>query len=259
MLKSTQLILLLLCTISSFAQKERTMITGKVESDKKAAKDTHVINKTSNKGTISNVNGQFTISVKIGDTLILRGIQFESKEIVILENHIVDKTIFINLHLKTNILKEVTLKKTENIAMALKLPNAGKKPLKGVDLKLARYSQQSTPVVILAALLGQKGGISDVYNIISGNRKKHRKLKQLIEKDKKEKQNKKVLDEIRKHFKDDFFIYTLKIEGKYIKEFIQYCLPKDIINLFEKKSYLELMDIFVKESKPFLKYLDDEK
>lgn len=250
--KSTYLIILLLSSIGIFAQEERSIISGKIKSDIEVLKDIHIINETSNKGVVSNDNGTFSISVKINDTLIFRGIQFERKQHVISKIDINNKSILVELTSKTNILNEVNIRKPENLAMALNLPNAGKVPLKGVDLKLAYYSQKSTPIVILEMLLGKKGGIDDLYNIISGNRKKHRKLKALIEADKLLEQNKKVFSKLRKHFKDDFFIYTLKIPSKNIDEFIKYCEPKDIIDLFYKERFLEVTDVLLKEAKTFL-------
>ncbi|MET2984916.1 carboxypeptidase-like regulatory domain-containing protein [Aureibaculum conchae] len=259
MLKSTYLILLLFYTFSLAAQQTRTLISGTVKSEEKDMKNIHVINKTTLKGTITGTKGKFSIQVKSKDTLVFLGIQFESKKVVITEADINQKTIQVELNTKTNVLKEITIKKPENMAMALDLPNAGKEPLKGIDLKLAYYSQKSTPVVILEMLMGKQGGIDDLYNIISGNRKKHRKLKALIESDKLLEQNKKILLAIRKHFKDDFFIYNLKIPSKQIDNFIKHCQSKNIIESFDKESYLEVMDVFVRESKPFLKNLKDEK
>ena len=259
MLKSTYLILLLFCTFSIAAQQTRTLISGTVKSEEKDMKNIHVINKTTLKGTITVTKGKFSIQVKSKDTLVFLGIQFESKKVVITEADINQKSIQVQLNTRTNVLKEITLKKPENMAMALNLPNAGKEALKGDDLKLARHSQESTIAVILGPLLGKKGGIEDLYNIISGNRKKHRKLKALIEADKLLEHNKKILLAIRKYFKDDFFIYTLKIPSKQIDNFIKHCQPKNIIESFDKESYLEVMDVFVKESKPFLKNLKDEK
>ncbi len=73
---------------------------------------------------------------------ILVGVQLKD-----IDNNSID----VNLNSRTNILEEVKIKKRENMALALNLPNAGQKPLKGVDLKLAYYSQESTPIVVLKA------------------------------------------------------------------------------------------------------------
>ncbi|MBJ2172635.1 hypothetical protein JBL43_00185 [Aureibaculum sp. A20] len=258
MKKSTYLILFLLYSISVSAQEDRTLLYGTIKSDEKDLTNLHVINKTSQKGTITNSEGQFSIFAKPSDTLFFRGIQFISKEVVITETNIDNKSILVELTIKTNELKEVYLRKRENMAKALNLPNADKEPLTGIDRKLAYYSQDKTHVVILKTLLGQAGGIDNIYNIISGNRKKHRKLKKLIEDDKLLERNKLLYKKIRTHFKDDFFIYSLKIPSNKIDDFIKFCVPKNIINLFHKKSYLQVIDIFFKQSKLYLKKLQHE-
>lgn len=244
MYKSTYLILLFFCTFSLPAQTVRTSISGKISSEDPDTKDIHIINITSNQATITSKEGEFSIPVKLNDTLVIRGVQFESQKVIISKNHITNKSIKVTLVVKTNQLKEINLKKRENMAMALNLPNAGKKPLKGVDRKIAYYKHFS---------------IENIYYILSRNRKKDRKLKKFIEEDKLQEHNEKVFKKIRNHFKDDFFIYTLKISGKNIDTFIEYCQIKEIIKLFEKERYLEVMDVFVKESEPFIKKMKNEK
>lgn len=259
MLKPTCFILLFISTFSLSAQRVKILISGTIKSDEKVLKDIHIINKSSRQGIITNSEGQFSIRVKDKDTLVFRGIQFERKEIIITKADLDNRSIQVYLATRTNILEEVHIKKAENMAVGLNLPNAGKTPLKGVDLKLAYYSQESTPIVILKALfLSEQGGIDNIYNIISGNRKKHRKLKKLIEEDKLLEYNKKVFLQIRKHFKDEFFINTIKISSNKIDKFIESCAPKNIISLFNNENYLEIIDVFVKQSKPFLKDLKYE-
>ena len=140
---------------------------------------------------------------------------------------------------------------SNNMAKSLGLPNADKIPLNKLERNLNYYSQESVAVVILATLLGQQGGIDDLYNIISGNRKRDRKLKKLIDEDKKLELNQEYIQIIRDYFKDDFFLNTLKIPKENIDGFVEFCLPKDIVNLFEKQRHLEVVDIFIqnKEAK----------
>lgn len=258
MLKITNLILFLLCTIGCFGQEDELLISGTIINDESDLIGVHVINKSTNRGTITNENGLFSLYVHYKDTLVFRGIQFETKEYIITRTNIDNKSILVELITRTNVLNEITLKEPENMAKALNLPNARKERLSRIDRKLAYYNQGSTPLVGLATVLGRKGGIEDLYNIISGNRKKQRKLKQLIEADKQREYYQKKSNEIRKHFKDDFFIYTLKIPSKKIDSFIEYCKPKGILGLFKKRNYLPIIDVFIKESKPFLKALNDE-
>lgn len=261
-MKYLYIILCFVCLQLS-AQDVRYNISGNVHNDTTAVENVHVINQTSRKGVITNKNGNFKIHVKINDTLKFTNIQFNNKIIIIHKEHILNKFLSVNLFQKTNILNEVVIQYPQNMAKSLSLPNAGKKPLNKLERNLNAYSQKSTPMVFLDALLlgpilnnfsfftPRKGGIDDIYNIISGNRKRDRKLKYLLDEDKKNEISQEYIYNIRNYFQDDFFIQTVKIPKKNINAFINYCLPKNIVFLFNKKRYLDMVDIFINESKSF--------
>ncbi len=251
------IIIFYLCisSIQIYSQKERTLISGEVKNDSAVVENVHIINLSSNRGSLSNQNGKFKISVKENDTLRFSDIQFLTKEIIITNRIIAKKYLIILLKPKNNELDEIVLTESKNMAKALGLPNAGKKPLNKLERNLNYYSQASTPIVILLALLGKGGGIDDIYNIISGNRKKDRKLKKLLDDDKKSESNQEYVQSIRLHFQDEFFVETIHIPKGKIDAFINYCLSKNIIFLFNKTRYLEIIDIFIAEGKTF-KLLD---
>ncbi len=248
-MKHLYLLFVLIFALKLSAQDYRTIILGKVLNNSVPIENVHIINKTSKRGTLSNKNGDFKIFVREKDTLTFSDIQFKSKIIIIDKNHIKNKKINIKLFQKNNELPEVVI---ENMAKSLGLPNASKKPLNKLERNLNAYSQESLPIVILATLLGQQGGIDDIYNIISGHRKRDRKLKKLIDDDKKHKVTQENIQIIRVHFKDDFFIDTIQIKKDYIDSFINFCVPKGIEELYKKERFLEVMDIFIKNKEDFL-------
>ncbi|MCF6222294.1 MAG: hypothetical protein L3J34_01070 [Flavobacteriaceae bacterium] len=245
------------------AQDIRYNILGNVHNDTTNVENVHVINQTSRKGVITNKYGNFKIEVKVNDILKFTNIQFNNKIIFINKKHLSNNFISINIFQKTNILNEIVIQYPQNMAKSLSLPNADKKPLNKLERNLNAYSQKSTPMVFLDALLLSPilngipfitlkgGGIDDIYNIISGNRKRDRKLKSLLDKDKRDEINQNYILEIRDHYNDVFFINTLKIEQENINAFINYCIPENIIFLFNKKRYLDMVDIFINESKSF--------
>jgi hypothetical protein len=250
-MKKLYLIPFLIFTLSLSGQVDRILIRGVVKSNSLALVNVHVINLSSNKGSLSNQNGEFKISVKENDTLLFSNIQYEVKELII-TNEITNKNqLVIFLKIKNNELDEVIVVESKNIAKVLQLPNAGKKPLDKLERNLNHYSQASVPIVILATLLGQRGGIDDIYNIISGNRKKDRKLKELLEEDIKSEMNREYIQKIRNHFQDEFFIEEILIPKEKIDVFLYFCLPRDVIGLFQKGRYLDLIDIFIGESNSF--------
>lgn len=243
-------------SLPCFGQEFGVVISGEVRSDSIAVENVHIINKSSNKGSISNQSGQFKITVNNKDTLIISDIQYENKILIINQDHLLKKFIAINLMELTNELDEVIVKQYDDMSEELGLPNAGKKPLAKLDRNLNHYSQKSTPIVILEALLFKSGGIDDIYNIVSGNRKNDRKLKQLLEADKSMEMNKVHIQTIREHFQDAFFINTIMIKEEQINQFIQFCIPKGIVDLYEKGRLIEVIDIFLKTKDPYLQSME---
>ena len=251
-MKQLYIFIFFILSFQLYAQKERKIIKGTTLNDSLTIENVHVINKTSNKGTVTNSLGVFQISAKENDTILFSSIQYKNKTVIINKNHLKNNFIRVQLLQKTNKLQEVVIKQSNNMAKSLGLPNADKVPLNKLERKLNYYSQESLPIVILATLLGQQGGIDDIYNIISGNRKRDRNLKRLIDEDKKLEMTQEYMQRIREHFQDDFFINTLTIPKENINDFIKFCLPKDIINLFIKERFIEVIDIFIKNKEGYL-------
>ncbi len=248
-----------LITLKLSAQDRTIVLFGKIVSDSLAVENVHIINKTSQRGTLSNALGEFKIYIKEKDTLVFSDIQYVYKIIIINKNHIKNKKITIKLFKKNTELPEVVLK---NMAKSLDLPNAGKKPLNKLERNLNAYSQKSVPMVFLDALLldpilglfmqRRGGGIDNIYNVVSGNRKRDQKLKKLVDADKDHELKQENIQIIREHFTDDFFYYTIQIEKDQIDNFINFCIPKGIEGLYKKQRYLEVMDIFIQNKENYL-------
>ena len=236
-------------------QENRILISGRVKNDTIPIENVHIINKNSQKGSITNHLGQFKITVTDKDTLMISDIQYENKIIVVNQDHLLTKYLEINLLELTNELDEVLVQQFDDMSEELGLPNAGKKPLNKLERNLNHYSQKSTPIVILEALLFKPGGIDDIYNIISGNRKQDRKLKALIEEDQRTAQNQEYVKKIKEHFQEDFFINSVKIEQEHISNYIYYCLPQGIGALYDKGRLIEVIDIFLKSKESYYESL----
>jgi len=249
-------LLLLLCAFA-YGQENRTALRGEIKKDSIFLEDVHVINKTSRKGTISNRLGQFEISVRESDTLIISDIQFVN-QIIIVDRELVRKG-FLEIRLEdlNNELDEVIVRQYDDMSEELGLPNAGKKPLNKLDRNLNQYSQKSTPMVILETLLFKPGGIDDLYNIISGNRKRDRKLKALLEQDAQEARNKTKVEQLREQFQDEFFERDAQIPKEHINNYIRFCLSKGIGALYDKGRLLEVIDIFLKNREAYFESLQE--
>jgi len=251
------LLCFLFICFSALGQENRILISGKVKNDSIPIENVHIINKNSQKGTITNRLGQFKISVTDKDTLMISDIQYRNKIIVINQDNLLNKYLEINLLELTNELDEVIVQQFDDMSEELGLPNAGKKPLNKLERNLNHYSQKSTPIVILEALLFKPGGIDDVYNIISGNRKRDRKLKSLIDEDRMTASKREYVKKIKDHFQEDFFIKSVKIESEHINNYIFYCLPQGIGDLYDKGRLIEVIDILLKSKDSYFESLEE--
>ena len=87
--------------------------------------------------------------------------------------------------------------------------------------------------------------IDDIYNIVSGNRKRDRKLNELIQEDRLNEQNMGYVKIIREYFQDNFFINEVQINENDINNYIYFCLPQGIGPLYDEDRLIEIIDIFL--------------
>lgn len=236
----------------AYSQSTRRVLNGIIVSDSLSVNKIHIINKTTKKGTTSNEDGTFQIPAKVLDTLIFSGVQYKVLYKVVSKEDLQKLQVTIKMQPQLNELDEVIINPI-SIAKRLNLPNADKKPLNKREARLEGHSKASVPIVILTTLIGGAGGIDNLYYVFSGQRKKDRKLQKLIQEERINDLNGRTLSEIKKHFKNDFFIYTLKIPAKEIDDFLEFCVEDNIIELFVNDRLLEVTEILIQKSKIYLK------
>ncbi len=281
--KKILLFLLVFFTACSYAQNQRQAVYGKITDDSTFVKDIHIFNINSRKGTISNTYGEFSIPVKENDTLFISGLQYNSKKIIIDKNHLQNLQLYILLTSKINELSEVEIKEHEltgnltndaknaknesKMSKVLVDPDAWKVDLRIVDdideidrekapdsRKLTDPIEQSAQGSIIGLLgaLGINALITGASKI--GKKKRVKKRAQKIY----EQQALEAPDNIRNELGDSFFTETLKISPELINGFITHCDQQGIIDLYLEGNKMLVIDILVKESKLYLKKLEDE-
>lgn len=239
------LYLLFFCAVT-YGQKKNQLITGQLFFDKEPVADVHIVNKNTNKGTISNDYGLYEISASIGDVLEFSHLNFMTEEIIVTEEILAQAIYKITLKLKTYELEEIVIEKQKGIfyvdpeimissvvnvnAETLNLPYANSKKKK--DDGIVKLS--SGAVVSLDNLIGA----------LNGDNKRKKILKKISTEDK-------ILSKIRKYYTDDFFITDLNIKLENINPFLNYCLKKNIITQYNEKDLLKLTSILMSESKSF--------
>lgn len=100
---------MILSIYSCFGQEKSILLKGEVKSLNKDVLDVLVINKNSKKSRITDSLGQFTIEVKLRDSLRFTSVQYQTKEIVISQDIFLKKILVVNLIDNVINLKEVTV------------------------------------------------------------------------------------------------------------------------------------------------------
>lgn len=216
------LILLVLSIQLSAQESDLKKINGVLISLSGEVSGIHIINKTSQLATISNANGYFSISSKLNDTLVIRGVGYQTKQLIIdsenynkfslavdLEAEVVslNEVVVMPYNLSGDLLVDMEAIRVEDQVseFTLGLPNADATPM--------RKSQR----ILNEATTG--GGILPVNPILNAITGRTKKLKKIVAVDLK---NQRTL-QVRYYYPDSLFINHLKIDQEKILDFMFYC------------------------------------
>ncbi|MGB5417717.1 hypothetical protein [Algibacter sp.] len=130
-------------------------ILGRVESTSDI-ENIHVINKTAQVFTITDKEGHFSITAKLNDILSFSSIQYKLKEIVVSENIIKNKAVFVFLDEQINELDEVVVGKLLSGDLMADITNVeGKAPINFYDVGIPGYT--GTPATQSERRLSEAG------------------------------------------------------------------------------------------------------
>lgn len=196
-------------------------LEGRVYSEDGDVAATHVLNVTTERATITDINGFFAIPVSLNDTLVFSAVQYKRKEIFITQSLLESKSVFIPLEEALTELDEVVVTPYNltgdmfrdllnlNIdpvvtASTLGLPNAYVKPISKAEREL--FAATSNPIMSLDPLI----------NTITGRKKM---LKKRVERNKKYART----ERIRAFYIDSLYTTELKIPEVKINDFLYFC------------------------------------
>lgn len=145
----------------------------------------HILNNTSNTFTVSNAKGEFSIPVKLHDTMVFSGVSYELKKVVVGQNLINSKSFTVYLTENINALDEVLVGTL--VTGDLRLDLAHSRVERGInfyDLGISGYTGKPKthserrlytagdfkPIHLLA-LLGGSLPLDPIFNAISGRTK----------------------------------------------------------------------------------------
>ena len=194
----------------------------------------NVINNGSGIGTISDINGDFTITVKVDDELIFSSIQYKIKSVKIKIENILDKELLVKLDRKVNFLEEVVVS-----------PEDKRKFLELKNEEFKRYVYERDKSSKLDNEIMNRGKLQDglnfsnVYKLLTKNLKNE-------EKNEIDKLFSNILPKI---FENEFFIYELGINNNEIIDFLNFLDTEDFDkNILERESKFYLIDFLIEKS-----------
>ncbi len=194
-----------------------------IVADSASAEGINIINLVTEKTTISDSNGRFSIFVKEDDLLVITAVNFEYKRKIIEASDLTLNLIQIKMVAKVTQLDEVIINEYPNInSEALGLVPKGQKKYTPAERRLRTAT--TGPLDIMA-------------NLISGRTKQ---LKKQLAISKKEE----LLDRIEFLYDDSYYIETLKIEPDYVRGF-QYYLIEDAEFVSALKNKNKTMILFI--------------
>ena len=243
-------------------QNYQTKIEGRVFAKDGDVAAIHVSNISSNKGTITDANGFFTISVKLNDTLVFSAVQFKRRELVVdlnmLESELVsvileesltelNEVVVMPYNLSGKLEKDMRRLKTGPIITASteNLPNSNLDPITQAQRQL--YTARTWDLQIG---FGFKVDTDPIFNYFSGRTKM---LNERIVRD----SDIEMIQEVRKYYSDSLYISDLKIPKKNIDDFVYFCeTDSSFATLVSDKDKLKLWEFLRKQSSKYRKNND---
>lgn len=218
---------------------------------------THVLNTTTKKATITNIDGFFTIVAKLNDTLVFSAVQYKRKEIVITPSLLESKLLMIPLEeslteldevvvmpysLSGNIASDLRTLKTEPVitASTMGLPNAYVVPMTKAEREFK------------AATANPYMSFDPLINMITGRKKM---LKARVKRNNTYARTQRV----REFYADSLYTTELKIPQDKIEEFMYFCevdaIFQDVIDTHDQ---LKIWTFMKRKSVVYLKNYEAE-
>lgn len=244
---------------------QTTEILGRVESTNNV-ENIHVINKSLNQFTITNVVGEFKVLVRLNDTLHFSSIQHKPKSVIITPNIINLKALKVYLEEQVNELDEVLLGNFMTGDLLSDVKNVkGKPPINFYDVGIPGYTgkpaTQSERRLSEASnfrpsvngnSMGGGGSVSilPIINAITGRTKMLKKRVKIEDKDD-------VMQTIKARLAKDFFISN-PLDSNLHADFFYFCADDvNFLKYCKNKSDFEVLIFLRHKYKQYLKNLNE--
>ncbi|NNT71889.1 hypothetical protein HKT18_06645 [Flavobacterium sp. IMCC34852] len=208
---------------------ELTFLRGKIICPIKELGEVNIFNLRSETVTNSNEIGNYSLFVKVGDTLEFKSLQIETQKIVISEADLSKPLLVTTLTPKTIDLSEVEIKDYSHInAVSLRILEKPAKKYTPAERRLRTAESFHWYSPLLIPLGGMS--VDGILNAISGRKAM---LQKELEIEKKER----MMVKIENQFTNDYFIEKLKIPEEHVKGFLYYIVDDTkLITLINEKN-----------------------
>lgn len=252
-------LILFFLVLTSLCSAQTKSLEGRVTAKENDVTGVAIQNLTTEKATISDVDGYFTIAVRLNDTLVFSAVQFKRK-IVPVTQALLDAPFFVvPLEAFVNELQGVTVNPynltgrldsdvvglplaKDVSAEALELPNADVRIISQSERKLQEASKGMYSLRRPLAV-----GVTPIINAITGRTKM---LKKRLKTDQTYAQTQRV----QQYYVDSLFVHDLKIPMKKIDDFMYYCeVDADFQQLVATNDKLKIWEFLVEKSARYRK------
>lgn len=208
-------------------------LEGRVYSDDGDVAATHILNTTTERATIADTNGFFSIPAKLNDTLVFSAVQYKRKELVVTLSILESKLLLVPLEETLTELDEVVVtpynlsgdmqNDLKNLRIApvvtastLGLPNAYAKKLTQSERLLWEASAMKVTGTTSGLGAGGAASLNPIINAITGRTKM---LKNRVKRD----QAYSRTERVKAFFIDSLYTAELKIPENKVDEFFYFC------------------------------------
>jgi len=190
-------------------------INGKVTADYNDLESIYIVNLKTEKSTLTERGGYFSINASVGDTIMFTAVQFKSVKIALKEEDFNKELLFVKMETFIRVLDEVKINEYKDInAVSLGIISSKTKHYTPAERKLKTASNSDAQIGTNTSI-----GLDPILNWMSG---RTTMLKKEVEVEKKEL----MLTKIQNLYESEYFVETLKIPEGFVKGF-QYYIVED--------------------------------
>ena len=214
---------------SGFAQAgELFFLKGKVVSNVKVLRDVTVYKLRSESGKHTYETENYSLFVKVGDTIQFQSLQTETKKIVVTEADVKKSLLVTQLLPKIIALAEVEIQDHSNInAVSLGILDKPAKKYTPAERRL-KTATDLDATASAGMMAGGSIGLDPILNAISGRTEM---LKKELEVERQER----LMTKVENQFKPEYFTNRLKIPSEYVKGFLYYIADDTKLEDYMKK------------------------